>query len=396
MRADENLRENATRAQPDVELTPDRAAARMGIPFPIPSLFFWRAECDHADFFYSFFAFSAARRLADADSAHATAGGHGHYCRRLHDRGPAPAKERTEAKEQLAKKLAAEKQDFARASAAFDALLAAAVTAPPPVATEAREKALAFFQNYVETHRQDPDLLAELAGAALHSAGLHAKLGSKESVNAMGNAVVFLTKLSDSNADPTTIPSVQTAFKIAPPREWTAVKGASQQDMMMLGTTMFMTINSAQSIYKGLGTKHPTMLNFREDAVELYTVAATFMTIVGQTARACPTGIALATCSTRWCATSPTTSITRFAWPTAWWRWASCKRLPRRTTRRWPASSARSRFASNSWRPSLRMRSSRKILPLSEHNLKRLNATPGATAEAPKDAAAAAVPSTPM
>jgi tetratricopeptide (TPR) repeat protein len=155
------------------------------------------------------------------------------------------------------------KQDFAEASDGFDELVVAAATTVKPPRKELLQPAVDYYQKFVQTHATDKKLLPEVASARFHLAALHAKLGSKEGVEAMALGLGDLDEIAKQEApDLATFPSLQDcALKVATPVEWFMVKDADSQ----YGTRLIFCLNRAMGTYSSLSRKYPEDVNLRNN-----------------------------------------------------------------------------------------------------------------------------------
>jgi hypothetical protein len=154
--------------------------------------------------------------------------------------------------------------DLAQLSHAYGELTAA-VASIKPAKKEVLQPVADYYQRYIQAHSAGEPTL-ELVKSKLHLAAVQVKLGSKDGVTYLSQAMNDLTKLiSDENLpniDPQSIPSLQgCTLKIAAPIEWAMVKGADQA----YGLSLLMAIQSANSNYQRLGVKFPTVTALRDD-----------------------------------------------------------------------------------------------------------------------------------
>lgn len=155
------------------------------------------------------------------------------------------------------------KQDFAEASDGFDELVVAAATTVKPPRKELLQPAVDYYEKFVQTHAADKKLLPEVASARFHLAALHAKLGSKEGVEAMALGLGDLDEIAKQEApDLATFPSLQDcALKVATPVEWFMVKDADSQ----YGTRLVLCLSRAMGTYSALSRKYPDDVNLRNN-----------------------------------------------------------------------------------------------------------------------------------
>lgn len=159
------------------------------------------------------------------------------------------------------------KQDFAQASGGFDELVVAVATTVKPPRKDLLQPAIDHYQKFVQSHAADKKLLPEVVSARFHLAALHAKLGSKEGVEAMALGLGDLDEIAKQEApDLATFPSLQDcALKVATPVEWFMVKDADRS----YGTRLIFCINRAMGTYSALSRKYPDDVNLRNNHAAL-------------------------------------------------------------------------------------------------------------------------------
>jgi hypothetical protein len=152
--------------------------------------------------------------------------------------------------------------DLANLSHAYGELTAA-VASMKPAKKEVLQPVADYYQRYIQTHSGDAKITPALITAKLHLAALQVKLGSKEGVTYLAQAMTDLNGLAkDPDLDPQTIPSLQgCTLRVAAPIEWAMVKGADQAYYLGL----MMAINNANGNYQRLSHDFPAVTSLRDD-----------------------------------------------------------------------------------------------------------------------------------
>jgi hypothetical protein len=144
-----------------------------------------------------------------------------------------------------------------------------------PVRQELLEKALKYYQSYVNQHAADEPPSGDVAKAYLLMAGLQAKLGSKESVTTLNNAMNYMERMRKANADAESYPSLQEgALKLAAPNEWMIIKRAGFQEIQQHGLTLYLALQHARLTLRDLTTAHPQNIQLRDDYAALLAASA--------------------------------------------------------------------------------------------------------------------------
>lgn len=153
---------------------------------------------------------------------------------------------------------------------------------PEDIRKQLLEPPLSYYQSFIQKNQGDMKMLPALGNAAFVLAGIQAAERTTQSVITLNQAMGFILRMQKEGIDPHTYPSMQAAFKIADPKDWTQVKGLSQRETMMHGFGFVTVLKLAQSTFGTLGQQNPDVVTFREDAAAASREIAKTMTLAGQ------------------------------------------------------------------------------------------------------------------
>jgi len=156
-----------------------------------------------------------------------------------------------------------------------------------PARQELLQPVLEYNQAIVTAHATDKVVTGEATAAKFRIAALQAKLGSKDSVETLGDAINMLCTMNENPAtDLDTFPSLHAnLLKIAAPTDWMAVKGATFEDMRNHGLKLYFDLVGGVGALKSLHEKHPQSINFTDDLAALLTSLATLKATDSRPAR---------------------------------------------------------------------------------------------------------------
>ncbi len=149
------------------------------------------------------------------------------------------------------------------------------------------EPILEYYQSYVDAHKNDPVTTPELAAAHYRIAGLHAKLGSMKSIEAMNAGTVCVLEMLQADVDPETLPSLQHwAMDVAAPNEWLRIKGATFTNLPKHAARLFVSLQSAKNRFIDAHRAAPDAVRPRDELANLRKYTAMFLERQNQRPRA--------------------------------------------------------------------------------------------------------------
>ncbi len=149
------------------------------------------------------------------------------------------------------------------------------------------QPAIDYYQKFVQTHENDPNVWPQMAEAYYHLAGLHAKQGSKEASGMLGKGLSYINRMKLADADPATFPSLeQCALKYTLPTEWVTLRGASAVDQRANLAPLVVNFDNANLTFEELSEKHPQTVTFRDDLAAIQRIPATLFGFAGLNDRA--------------------------------------------------------------------------------------------------------------
>ena len=178
--------------------------------------------------------------------------------------------------------------DLDNATVALDQVLLSAANAsrlkgPLPAASEARKQiftpASTYYQQFVSKHKDDKELLPQVAKNYFYLAGIQAKMGDAACVSNLGGGIAAIDLMGTREFAPDQFPSVQSALKLSTPNDWATVK-VSRIEMHIF--SLVVTINRAVEAYTKLVAKFPNEPLFYDDLSSIHRVAATLQSQVDE------------------------------------------------------------------------------------------------------------------